>query len=270
MSEKINPKLSQEKLPKEQESSLPEDQEESILPQELTAQSLICDDCGKLLRDASKAEFHAIKTAHQNFSESTKEIKPLTEQEKGAKLKELERRLAERREEKRLAQIEEDKRKESVRRANGIEMQLIREKMEKEQIAKDAELRRRQKEEDLQAKNAIRKQLELDKLERQKEAEERKKRAQGIAQPTPQIPISQSQKDYSETRIQIRIPNKSPITNVFNANDKLSTVFEFVKQHYSGPFKLIQNFPKMVLSDAESEKTLKQLNLVPSAALILQ
>lgn len=31
-----------------------------------TAQSLKCDDCGKLLRDATAAEMHAIKTQHTN------------------------------------------------------------------------------------------------------------------------------------------------------------------------------------------------------------
>ncbi len=50
--------------------------------------------------DSAAAEFHAVKTQHQNFSESTAAIKPLTEEEKKAKLAELKERLAKKREEK--------------------------------------------------------------------------------------------------------------------------------------------------------------------------
>ncbi len=56
--------------------------------------SLKCDDCGKLLRDHAAAEFHASKTEHQNFSESTEVLKPLTAEEKAAKLQELKEKLA--------------------------------------------------------------------------------------------------------------------------------------------------------------------------------
>lgn len=61
------------------------------------AQSLVCNDCGKKFRSQAQAEFHATKTEHINFAESTEEIAPLTEEEKKAKLEELKRKAAERR-----------------------------------------------------------------------------------------------------------------------------------------------------------------------------
>ena len=61
------------------------------------ALSLVCNDCGTQLRSHAAAEFHAAKTQHVNFSESTEEIKPLTEEEKAEKLAELKRKLAEKR-----------------------------------------------------------------------------------------------------------------------------------------------------------------------------
>ena len=61
------------------------------------AQSLVCNDCGKKFRSQAQAEFHASKTEHVNFAESTEEIAPLTEEEKKAKLEELKRKAAERR-----------------------------------------------------------------------------------------------------------------------------------------------------------------------------
>lgn len=38
--------------------------------------------CNKKFRTDSEIEFHAVKTGHQTFSESTEEIKPLSEEEK--------------------------------------------------------------------------------------------------------------------------------------------------------------------------------------------
>ena len=61
------------------------------------AQSLTCQDCGRRLRSTAQAEFHAAKTQHINFAESTEEIAPLTEEEKKAKLEELREKLAEKR-----------------------------------------------------------------------------------------------------------------------------------------------------------------------------
>ena len=52
------------------------------------AKSLICNDCGRRLRSVAQAEFHASKSGHENFSESTEEIAPLTEEEKKEKLAE--------------------------------------------------------------------------------------------------------------------------------------------------------------------------------------
>ena len=61
------------------------------------AQSLVCNVCGRQLRSHAQAEFHASKTGHVDFSESTEVLKPLTEEEKKAKLEELRRKAAEKR-----------------------------------------------------------------------------------------------------------------------------------------------------------------------------
>lgn len=58
------------------------------------AKSLVCNDCGRKLRSHAQAEFHATKTGHMNFAESTDEIAPLTEEEKKAKLEELRAKAA--------------------------------------------------------------------------------------------------------------------------------------------------------------------------------
>lgn len=57
------------------------------------AKSFKCDECGKLFKNQEEVEFHAAKTNHSSFSESTEEKKPLTEEEKAAQLALLEERL---------------------------------------------------------------------------------------------------------------------------------------------------------------------------------
>lgn len=54
------------------------------------AKSIKCSDCGKVLKSAAFASFHAEKSGHTNFEESTEEIKPLTEEEKKQRLQESE------------------------------------------------------------------------------------------------------------------------------------------------------------------------------------
>ena len=61
------------------------------------AKSLVCNDCGRKFRSQAQAEFHATKSGHVDFAESTEEIAPLTEEEKKAKLEDLRQKLAEKR-----------------------------------------------------------------------------------------------------------------------------------------------------------------------------
>ncbi len=74
--------------------------------------------------------------------------------------------------------------------------------------------------------------------------------------------------NYDTARIQIRLPSGSAIAETFQASDTLDKVYVFVAQHHSGPVKLAQTFPRKFLEDRS--KTLKDLGLTPSAALIAQ
>ncbi|KAI8841114.1 ubiquitin-related domain-containing protein [Chytriomyces cf. hyalinus JEL632] len=253
--------------------------DDAITEDEATAQSLKCDDCGRLLRDAAAAEFHAVKSGHQNFSESTQAIKPLTEDEKKAKLEELRQKLALRKEEKRVQEIADSKVKEKVRRTTGKEMTDIKEKMAELEMKKLAEAKKREKEQDRIAKQRIKDQIELDKRDRAARAEKEKLERQGIQAPvaTPvQAPVAVAAsaagpREYSEARIQLRLTAGGAITQVFKSSDPLSVVYEHVASQTGnaiGSFKLVQTFPRKVLDD--QSKTLQELGLVPSAALIVQ
>ncbi|ORY49166.1 UBX-domain-containing protein [Rhizoclosmatium globosum] len=254
------------------------DLDAGITEAEATAASLKCDDCGRLLRDAAAAEFHAVKSGHQNFSESTQVIKPLTEEEKKAKLEQLKMKMAEKKEEKRLAEIEENKAKEKVRRTTGKEMVEMKEKMLELEMAKALAAKKKEKEEDRIAKAKIKAQIELDRKDRAARLEKEKLERQGIsvapvaaaAAPVPAAAAASAAgpKEYAEARIQLRLPSGPPLTHTFKSSDSLSTVYAFVAEQTGaapGTFKLATTFPRKVLD--ESAVSLKDLGLAPSAAL---
>ncbi|KIO28758.1 hypothetical protein M407DRAFT_242846 [Tulasnella calospora MUT 4182] len=57
--------------------------------------SIKCSICGKIFRDTTLANFHAEKSGHDQFEESTEEIKALTEEDKKERLAELRQRALE-------------------------------------------------------------------------------------------------------------------------------------------------------------------------------
>ena len=92
--------------------------QDAALAEGSVANSMVCKDCGKKFRGQAQVAFHASKSGHENFEESTEEIAPLTEEEKKAKLAELKEKLAE----KRAGQSEQDKldRKRNEVRSRGL------------------------------------------------------------------------------------------------------------------------------------------------------
>jgi hypothetical protein len=135
-------------------------QEEEIEAKDLSAQSLQCNDCGKLLRNTDAAQIHAERTQHQNFTESTDQIKPLTEEEKIEKLAMLKERLAAKRAMKAEEEKEENKQREKVRRKTGREIQEAKEKLHEAEIKKSLVENKREKDADKAARGKIKAQIE--------------------------------------------------------------------------------------------------------------
>jgi hypothetical protein len=71
-----------------------QDEESPALQPGEQPRSLVCNECGKKFRGQSQAEFHASKSGHVDFAESTEEIAPLTEEQKKQRLAELREKLA--------------------------------------------------------------------------------------------------------------------------------------------------------------------------------
>lgn len=81
--------------------------------------SIRCDDCNKLFKDQALAGYHAEKSGHASFSQSTEEIKPLTEDEKAERLQQLKSKMDEKRKVQAEAGKEDDKRNELIRVQRG-------------------------------------------------------------------------------------------------------------------------------------------------------
>ncbi|KAF8933619.1 ubiquitin-related domain-containing protein [Dissophora ornata] len=240
---------------------------------EQTPQSLICQDCQMILKNAEAAQRHAMRTEHVNFAESTTAIKPLTDEEKQAKLAELKQRLSEKRAAKVLADKEDQKTSEKIRRKAGQDLTEVKAKLEEKEMKKMVDLKKKEKEQDRLAKLAIKAKIEADKQERLR----KKQQAAGIQQANVAA-AAQAQassaaapaqtKVYTEARLQIRQPEgQQPIVHTFQASDKLSVVYDFMREHRQGSFKLMTTFPRKVLDGDNLEKSLNELQLVPSGAL---
>ncbi|KAI9321296.1 ubiquitin-related domain-containing protein [Dichotomocladium elegans] len=253
------------------------DKEEGEIKEgEQTAQSLKCNDCGKLFRNAASAEHHAIKTTHQNFSESTEAIAPLTEEEKRQKLADLKAKLAAKRANKAFEEAEERKQAERIRRKAGQDISAAREKLEEQQLKKAFEAKKREKEADKLAKAKIKAQIEADKRERAAKREAAKKaiteQSAQQASASASLPTAApgAKKEYTEARLQFRIPGMAPITHTFPADAPFEDVNSFLlSQGCDRPFTVSMTFPRKTFGAEETGKTLRELNLVPSTALVV-
>lgn len=165
---------------KEEESKAAEEKSAEAAAQ---AQSLVCNECGKKMRGVAEAEFHASKSGHSDFSESTDEIKPLTEEEKKQKLEDLRQKLAA----KRAVLSEQDKidakRNEQISRKKTKESEDIKEQLKVKEQIKEAEKKRREKQDDIDAKKRIQARIAADKEERRLKAEREKAERAGQAPP---------------------------------------------------------------------------------------
>ncbi|XP_013421616.1 UBX domain-containing protein 1-A [Lingula anatina] len=239
------------------------------------AKSLKCDECGKTLRSTMEAEMHAARTGHASFSESTEEIRPLTEEEKKAQLERLKEKIKQKRVEREEQEKREQLEREKMRRQSGKELTNIKQQMQEKEMKKIVEERRREKIEERNARQRVKEQIEKDKRERAKKFAQAKE-ADTENQPTVAAPVVTQQeapkKDYDQTRLQIRLSNGQALTQSFGVKEPLQAVRLYVDTHRTdgdGPFSLMTTFPRKVFTDEDMEKPLSVLGLVPSAVVIV-
>ncbi|XP_071563162.1 UBX domain-containing protein 1-A isoform X2 [Temnothorax nylanderi] len=174
-----------------------------------TAKSMKCDVCGKLFKSNLEVEYHATKSGHDRFSESTEEKKPLSEEEKREQLKMLEEKLRQKRKEREEQEKKNAFEREKNRIRSGKEMSEARKKLEELEMQKLLEQRKREKAEEKEARQRVRAQIEADKAARRAKAaaESSAQSVNTTSTPLPAISSSASahhRKDYTETRLQLQ------------------------------------------------------------------
>ncbi|CAH2232668.1 jg5293 [Pararge aegeria aegeria] len=135
-------------------------------PSDQEAKSFKCDECGKLFKNQDEMEFHAAKSNHSSFSESTEEKKPLSEEEKKVQMALLEERMKQKRKEREEKEKAEALERERLRIKSGKDMQEARQRLQEQEMQKLVEQRRREKLEDQRARERVRAQIEADKQAR--------------------------------------------------------------------------------------------------------
>ncbi|XP_050404145.1 UBX domain-containing protein 1 [Patella vulgata] len=240
------------------------------------AKSLKCDECGKLMKSELDVQAHAARTQHSSFSESTEEIKPLTEEEKKIQLDKLQERLKQKRLEKQEEEKKEKIAREKARRTTGKDMTLIKQKLEEEEIKKLAEQRRREKMEEKLARQRVKDEIEKDKRERAARAAKSSSTTSStspvVATVSSTPPVTSAPKEYTDCRLQIRLTNGQALTQTFKAKESLAAVRLYVEMNRTdgaGPFTLMTSFPRKLFTSEDMEKPLELLGLVPSAVLIV-
>ncbi|KAG6003001.1 hypothetical protein E4U43_000982 [Claviceps pusilla] len=247
------------------------------------ARSLVCNECGKKFRNHDLATFHATKTDHTDFSESTEEIAPLTEEEKKAKLEELRERLKAKRSVQSVQDKEDAKRNEQIRQKATRETQDIKEELARKEQIKEAARKRQEKLDDLDAKKRIKAKIEADKAERRRKAEEAKAAREGRV-PESDVgtsavasasaiapPPARPKADHSQAKLRLQTPNG----NLVKALAAETTLFELAQQVQQETGLIVSSFsttfPRQVFEGhTDMSKTLKEAGLVPSAVLIVK
>ncbi|KAJ2997094.1 hypothetical protein NUW58_g762 [Xylaria curta] len=241
------------------------------------AMSLVCNECGKKFRSQREAEFHANKSGHADFAESTEQIAPLTEEEKQQRLAELREKVKAKRANQAIVDKEEQKRNEQIRQKATKESQDIKEELQRKEQIKEAAKKRQEKVDEMEAKKRIKAKIEADKEERRRKAEEAKAAREGraipTATPTPAAvaPPARPAANHNEARLRLQTSGG----NVMKTLPAETTLFEVAQmleaENGLTVSKFVQNFPRKVFEgNLDFGKTLKEAGLVPSAALIVQ
>ncbi|KAJ5790501.1 uncharacterized protein N7518_007512 [Penicillium psychrosexuale] len=257
-----------------------QDEENPALQPGEQPRSLVCNECDKKFRGQSQAEFHASKSGHVDFAESTEEIAPLTEEQKKQRLTELREKLAA----KRAGLSDQDKidkkKNEEIRRKSTKESQDAKEELERKQQLKEAAKKKKEKQDEIDAKKRIKAKIEADKEERRLKAEKQRAERAGVAPPpqpaaapapTSSGPTtSKPASAYTETRLRFQ----SSKGNVMKTLPVDTTLFEVAaalrEQDGIEVQSFVQTFPKKVFDNEFFGETLKELGLVPSASLVIQ
>jgi hypothetical protein len=198
-----------------------------------------------------------------------------TEEEKQEKVKRAMKLIEEQRIERVKEEQKLEKERELRRRKDGQKIQKLQSWQDEQEMAKLQDERKREKMEATEARQRVLKQIEDDKKERARRFnpnptdEEPVKKVETAPQATTPTTIPPN-----SARIQFKKPDGDTEIVTFDSDIPFADLHAFVKSDVlSGTtikeFTLATAFPRREFSEADFEKTLNDLNLAPSAVVLI-
>lgn len=236
----------------------------------LLAQSTPENESNNIIKDDIKEEpSTSLKEPSKSVNE-TKETstKELTAEEKRARAQQLimlqnKQRLEEEERKEREREIE--------RRKIGRDVQKLRQKQQDLEMKQAYEERMREKAADAAAREKVLQQIAQDKLERkQKELAMQQQHVQQQSESSE--PSEPSISTATVSRIQFRLPSGNPYIAQFEPTNTLRDLRTYVVQNINLPFRqfaMSTSFPRRELMPEDDDKTLLELELVPTAVILI-
>ncbi|KAM8856616.1 UBX domain-containing protein 4 [Spinachia spinachia] len=192
----------------------------------------------------------------------------------------LTKKVEERREQKKKVEEEKEIQVEVERRKTGKDVQDLKKKQEEETTKRVLEERNKEKAEEKAARERVKQQIALDRADRAaryartQEEEQTAKQALLRARQAEQEGRKEAVVRERRTivRIQFRLPDGSAFTNQFPSQSRLQEARNFAVQEVGnryGNFSLATTFPRREFTTEDLDKTLLELELAPSASLVL-
>ncbi|XP_051998501.1 UBX domain-containing protein 4-like isoform X2 [Xyrauchen texanus] len=205
---------------------------------------------------------------------------PQPEEPLDVKVERLTKKVEESREQKRKAEEENGLKKELERRQMGKEMLDYKRKQEEEKTKRLLDERNREKAEEKAARERVKQQIALDRADRAARYAQNQQEVEAARLATLQARAAEqeakresAQRERSAVaRIQFRLPDGSSFTNQFPSETLLQEARRFAAQEVGnryGHFSLATMFPRREFSTEDLEKTLLELELAPSASIVL-
>jgi len=194
---------------------------------------------------------------------------PLTDEQMAAKAAAVQEKLKERRAATAEKERQDKVQAEKIRRKEGKSLREIREEKQADDMKKLAAERRQAKIDDAKSRKKILDQIQSDRDKAKAERESAKSGAPVPAAAAP-APVLAAKVDYSECRLQLRMPTGAAIVHTFKAEETLGDVVAFIReQNVMEEFSLGTSFPRKVFDVSEYSFSLKSAGLCPSSVLIV-
>ncbi|KAI7884325.1 hypothetical protein K492DRAFT_174236 [Lichtheimia hyalospora FSU 10163] len=159
------------------------------------------------------------------------------------------------------------------RRQDGKLMQQTKQQLENKQNKQYFDKIKKEKREDEEHRKRIKEQIARDRAEQMASRQAAKQQRKLASSSSSETSVKRASSQHDHSSISIRQLDGSTMRNRFNASDTLSVVKTWIDQNRSDgdqPYKLLAQFPTRQFSIGDEERSLRELDLCPSATLIMK